>query len=161
MGAQQKPIGERDGDFPRTGRKIPFLKWPTFASRRHPQPKIAPQSDLTLSSALSGTPVIAAMLKGLTPRGLVLRCYPFSCSYFILFWTQAPRFESRSHKPKSLRIDEIPRRKHTSSSPDPCHMCPPAALLLLAAGGVSRKPKRKTKFGENATGNNGRRRKFR
>ena len=65
--------------FPKCGRPTKCgPKWPTFASRRHPQPKIAPQPDLTLSSALSGTPIIAAMLKGLTPRGLVLRCYPYS-----------------------------------------------------------------------------------
>ena len=31
-------------------------------------PKIAPQSDLTLSTALAGTPVIAAMLSGLIPH---------------------------------------------------------------------------------------------
>ena len=49
-----------------------------------PQPKIAPQPDLTLSSALSGTPVIAAMLKGLTPRGLVLRCSPHLMVFYIL-----------------------------------------------------------------------------
>ena len=34
--------------FPKCGRPT---KWPTFAYDRHPQPKIAPQSDLTLSTA--------------------------------------------------------------------------------------------------------------
>ena len=51
---------------------------------------IALQPDLTLSSALSGTPVIAAMLKGLTPRGLVLRCHPHSCHFFLLFYRFTP-----------------------------------------------------------------------
>ena len=66
--------------FPKCGRPT---KWPTFAFRRHPQPKIAPQSDLTLSTALSGTPVIAAMLSGLVPRDLVLRCH---LSFGIIFY---------------------------------------------------------------------------
>ena len=35
--------------------------------------QIAPQSDLTLSTGLAGTPVIAAMLSGLVPHDLVLR----------------------------------------------------------------------------------------
>ena len=56
--------------FPKCGRPT---KWPTFAFRRHPQPKIVPRLDLTLSGCfphgtLSGTPVIAAMLRGLAPR---------------------------------------------------------------------------------------------
>jgi hypothetical protein len=48
-------------------------------------PKIAPQSDLTLSTALSGNPVIAAMLSGLVRHDLVLRCHPRSWFYSILF----------------------------------------------------------------------------
>ena len=48
---------------------------------------IAPQPDLTLSSALSGTPVIAAMLSGLVPRDLVLRCYVYLWYYSILYMT--------------------------------------------------------------------------
>ena len=52
-----------------------------FANRN---PKVAPQSDLTLSTALAGTPVIAAMLSGLVPHDLVLRCHPrSSSSYFV------------------------------------------------------------------------------
>ena len=54
--------------FPKCGRPT---KWPTFEYHRHPQPKIAPQSDLTLSTGLAGTPVIAAMLSGLVPQDLV------------------------------------------------------------------------------------------
>jgi DNA-binding transcriptional LysR family regulator len=50
--------------------------WPTFEYHRHPQPKIASQSDFMLSTGLAGTPVIAVMLSGLVPHDLVLlRCY--------------------------------------------------------------------------------------
>ena len=49
-----------------------------------PRPNSEPaQSDLTLSTALSGTPVIAAMLSGLVPRDLVLRCH---LSFGIIFY---------------------------------------------------------------------------
>ena len=63
-----------------------------FATRN---PKIAPQSDLTLSTALAGTPVIAAMLSGLVPHDLVLRCYrchPRSWFCFILFTGERYRY---------------------------------------------------------------------
>ena len=60
--------------------KMLYLRMPKPIS--HPQPKIAPQPDLTLSSAFClvppVTPVIAAVLRGLAPRGLVLRCSPHS-----------------------------------------------------------------------------------
>ena len=38
---------------------------------------------VTLSTGLAGTPVIAAMLSGLVPRDLVLRCHPRSWFYFL------------------------------------------------------------------------------
>ena len=47
--------------------------------------RFAPQSDLTLSTAMSSTPVIAqrcSQESGLVPRDLVLRCHPRPCSYF-------------------------------------------------------------------------------
>ena len=38
---------------------------------------------------MAGTPVIAAMLSGLVPRDLVLRCHLYLWYYFLLFYTLA------------------------------------------------------------------------
>jgi len=58
--------------------------------------QIAPQSDLTLSTGLAGTPVIAAMLSGLVPHDLVLRCHPRSCPLLFLLIIALPRVDTQA-----------------------------------------------------------------
>ena len=104
--------------FPKCGRPT---KWPTFAFRRHPQPKIAPQPDLTLSSALSGTPVIAAMLSGLVPRDLVLRCHVYLWYYSILFTDKCPKSQPRTGHGQDTRtracVSRLPLYKSQPRTP--------------------------------------------
>jgi hypothetical protein len=70
-----------------------------FANRN---PKVAPQSDLTLSTALAGTPVIAAMLSGLVPHDLVLRCHPCSWFHSILFTLSRYEVENELHNVEGI-----------------------------------------------------------
>jgi hypothetical protein len=81
--------------------------WPTFEYHRHPQPKIASQSDLTLSTGLAGTPVIAAMLSGLVPHDLVLRCHPRSCLKLNTYNCLAASRHSGRPRPES-QLNRLP-----------------------------------------------------